>query len=32
MEDISWADRVRNEEALQTVKVERNFLHAVKRR
>ena len=31
MEKISWTDRVRNEEELQTVK-ERNILHIIKRR
>jgi hypothetical protein len=29
---ISWTDRVRNEEVLQSVKGERNILHTVKRR
>ena len=28
----SWTDRVRNEEVLQTVKEERNILHAIKLR
>jgi hypothetical protein len=32
MEKISWTDRVRNEEVLLRVKVERNILHTVKRR
>ena len=32
MDDLSWADRVRNDDALQTVKEEKNILHAVKRR
>jgi len=32
MEKISWADRVRNEEVLSTVKVERNIVHTIKRR
>ena len=31
VEKISWTDRVRNEEELQTVK-ERNILHIIKRR
>jgi hypothetical protein len=30
--DISWTDRVRNEEVLHGVKEERNILHTVKRR
>jgi hypothetical protein len=30
--EISWTDRVRNEEVLQRVKKERNILHTVKRR
>jgi hypothetical protein len=30
MEKISWTDRVRNEEVLNTVKVERNILHTIK--
>jgi replicative superfamily II helicase len=30
--EISWIDRVRNEEVLHRVKVERNILHTVKRR
>jgi hypothetical protein len=32
MENISWTDRVRNEEVLEKVKGERNILHAVNRR
>jgi hypothetical protein len=32
MENISWTDRVRNEEVLHRVKEERNNLHTVKRR
>jgi hypothetical protein len=32
MEKISWTDRVRNEEVLQTVKEERNIVHTIKRR
>jgi hypothetical protein len=32
MEKISWTDRVRNEEVLHRVKVERNILHTIKRR
>jgi hypothetical protein len=32
MEEISWTDRVRNEEVLPTVKEERNILRTVKRR
>src|SRR5215469_354309 len=32
MDNISWADRVRNEEVLQRVEEERNFLHTVTRR
>jgi hypothetical protein len=31
MEEIIWTDRVRNEEALQKVKVERNILQTIKR-
>jgi len=31
MEKISWSDRVRNEEELQTAKEERNILQTVKR-
>jgi hypothetical protein len=30
--EISWTDRVRNEEALHRVKEERNVLHTIKRR
>jgi hypothetical protein len=29
MEDISWADHVRNEEVLITVKEQRNILHEI---
>ena len=32
MEKISWADCVKNEEELHTVKEERNILHTIKRR
>jgi hypothetical protein len=32
MENISWTDRVRNEEALHRVKEKRNILHTIKRR
>jgi hypothetical protein len=32
MEKVSWADCVRNEEVLYTVKEERNFVHTVKGR
>jgi hypothetical protein len=32
MERVSWADLVRNEEILHTVKEERTMLRAVKRR
>jgi hypothetical protein len=32
MEKISWTDRVRNEEVLHRVKVERNIIHTIKRR
>jgi hypothetical protein len=32
MEQISWTDRVRNEEVLRRVKEERNILHTIKRR
>jgi len=32
MENISWADCVKNEEVLHTVKEERNILHTIKRR
>jgi hypothetical protein len=31
-DEVSWADRVRNEAALHRVKVERNILHTIKRR
>jgi hypothetical protein len=31
MENISWTDRVRNEDVLHRVKEERNILHTVKR-
>jgi hypothetical protein len=30
--EISWTDRVRNEEVLHIVKEERNILHTIKRR
>ena len=30
--EISWSDRVRNEEVLQRVKEERNILHTINRR
>jgi hypothetical protein len=30
--ETNWTDRVRNEEVLQTVKVERNIVHTIKRR
>jgi hypothetical protein len=32
MEEISWADRVRNVEMLHRVKEERNIIHTIKRR
>jgi hypothetical protein len=32
MENISWADCVRNEDILRTVKEKRNILHKIKRR
>jgi hypothetical protein len=32
MKNISWTDRVRNEEVLHRVKEERNILHTIKRR
>jgi hypothetical protein len=32
MEKISWTDRVRNEEVLHRVKVERNLVYTIKRR
>jgi hypothetical protein len=32
MEKISWTDRMRNEEALYSVKEERNIVHTIKRR
>jgi len=32
MEKISWTDRVRDEEALQRVKEERNIVQTIKRR
>jgi hypothetical protein len=32
MENISWTDRVRNEEVLHRVKEERNIVHTIKRR
>ena len=32
MENISWTDRVRNEEVLHGVKEERNIKHTIKRR
>jgi len=31
MDNISWADRVRDEEVLHRVKEERNILHTVQR-
>ena len=31
MEKISWTDRVKNEEALHTVKEERNILRTIKK-
>jgi hypothetical protein len=30
--EISWTDRVRNEEVLQRVKEERNIVHTIKRK
>jgi len=30
MEKISWADRVKNEKVLRTVKEERNIIHVIK--
>jgi len=32
MENVRWADRVRNEEVLDTVQEERNIVHTVNRR
>jgi hypothetical protein len=32
LEKISWTDRVRNEEVLQTVEEERNIVYTIKRR
>jgi hypothetical protein len=32
MENISWTDRVRNEEVLHRVEEERNIVHTIKRR
>jgi hypothetical protein len=32
MENISWTDRVRNEEVLHRVKERRNIIHTIKRR
>jgi hypothetical protein len=32
MENISWTDRVRNEEVLLTVKEQRNVLHGIRKR
>jgi hypothetical protein len=32
MEEISWTDRVRNEQVLHRVKEERNIVHTIKRR
>ena len=32
MEKISWADHVRNEEVLLTVKEQRNILHEIRKR
>jgi hypothetical protein len=32
MENISWTDRVRNEEVLHRVKEKRNVLHTIKRK
>ena len=32
MEKISWTDRVRNEEVLQTFEKRRNMVHTIKRR
>jgi hypothetical protein len=32
MEEIIWADHVRNEEVLHRVKGERNIIHTIKRR
>ena len=32
MEEISWTDRVRNEEVLHRVKEERNILRTIKRK
>jgi len=32
LEEISWTDRVRNGEVVQTIEERRNILHTVKRR
>jgi hypothetical protein len=32
MEKISWTDRVKNKEVLQTIKVERNNLNTIKQK
>jgi hypothetical protein len=32
MKKISWTDRVRNEEVLHTVEVERDILHTINRK
>ena len=32
LENISWTDRVKNEEVLREVGVDRNVLHTIKRR
>ena len=32
MEKITWTDRVRNEEVIHIVKMERNIIHTIKRR
>jgi hypothetical protein len=32
MEKISWTERVRSEEGLQRVKLERNILHTINRK
>ena len=32
LENVNWADRVKNEEVLQKVKEERYILHTIKRR
>jgi hypothetical protein len=31
-DELSWADRVKNEEVLQEVKAESNILHSIRRR